>query len=113
MAVTITQGSDEFLIVVLDDLLDNVNDLASSSPFYTVYRDDIHGQVMINNLTAQANGMKLYCLVDTTSGSGLTTPTVPVNGWWAADTYQLYVKFTVAPEVPRIGPFTFQVTDSR
>jgi hypothetical protein len=96
---SITIGSVEQLIVDVDDTLNGISDLTSLSPRYDVY--DRNGAVKMNNQTAvvdSINKMRLLCLIDTTSG-----------GNWVADHYFLYVRFTAAPETPRVGPLEFKV----
>jgi hypothetical protein len=62
-----------------------------------VYRNE-DGQQVINNASANNTDMKVYALIDT------TTPSL-----WALGLYDMYVKLTVTPEVPRLGPFKFRV----
>jgi hypothetical protein len=118
MAVILTQGTVEYLIVTVTDLLGQVSDLTGSSPTFQVFRDKDDFEIM-TDVVATPQLMDLYCLVDTTQGSGLTTPEVPFAGWWSGKSssahggdYRLYVKCNIGAEIPRLGPFLFTVDDS-
>lgn len=91
MPVTLTRGTKENVEVQVTDQTGTVSDLATSSPHFDV--EDDTGTKIVNNAAATALGMVISCLCDTT-------------GW--SSTLQhlnLYVKFTVGPETPRLGPF--------
>jgi hypothetical protein len=97
--VTLPVGTKEYLMLDVDDLLDVLTTLNGTTPTF-----DVKDQAGAFKYTAQAAtnvGMRLYCLVDTALG-----------GAWAAGNYRLYVNFTTAPELPRLGPFTFVVDAS-
>jgi hypothetical protein len=115
----ITQGSKEFYIVSVSDALGILTDLSNAVPItFDVYTYDVVGVAAGNQLVTAQNAvldvadglpMSAYCLIDTTTGSGLTTPTVPVNGWWQTGDYHLFIKFLTGSEVPRKGPHLLTV----
>ena len=119
----ITQGSKEFFIVSVVDVLGSLTDLSSAVPVtFDVYAYQVTGVTpgssLVTNVTATldiAGGSQLdaYCLVDTSTGSGLTTPTVPVAGWWQLGDYHLFVKFVTGLETPRKGPHVFTVVQGQ
>lgn len=96
MAVTLTQGTIEYLIVEVTDELHTLADLTGTAPKFTVL--DTNGVIKVNEANGTPVGMKVYCLVDTTAG-----------GLWTGGNYRLYLRLTTAPEVPRLGPFAFTV----
>jgi len=99
MPVTLPQGTKEHLIVDVADLLTNLVTLDGTTPKFDV-KDD--ADVMkYTQQAATSVVMRMFCLIDTMSG-----------GAWTAGTYRLYIYFTTAPELPKLGPFTFVVDDS-
>jgi hypothetical protein len=99
MPVTLPQGTKEHLIVDVADLLTNLVTLDGTTPKFDVKND---ADVLKYTQQAATNQvMRLFCLIDTNSG-----------GIWAAGTYRLYVYFTTAPELPKLGPFSFIVDAS-
>jgi hypothetical protein len=99
MAATLPVGTKEYLIVDVDDLLNNLITLDGTNPRYDV--KDPSGNLKYNQAIATNQVMRLYCIIDTALG-----------GLWIAGSYRLYVNFTTAPELPRLGPFQFTVDDS-
>lgn len=93
----LTQGSIEFLVVDVEDQLENVNTLDGTSPTYTII-EEAGGAIKVNNQPANNDGMSVYGLADTTQ------PTL-----WEPGLYKMYVGFTIGPETPRLGPFKFRV----
>jgi len=91
MPVTLTRGTKENVEVQISDLSNTVTDLSASSPHFDVEQDD--GTMVVTNQSAVASGMIISCLCDTTSWSS------------SLQHLNLYVKFTVGSEVPRLGPF--------
>jgi hypothetical protein len=96
---SITIGSIEELIVDIDDSLDGVTDLTTTSPRYDV-KDKLGNFKMSNQVAVvdPVNKMRLHCLINTTLG-----------GNWVAGRYFLYPRFTAAPEAPNVGPLEFKV----
>lgn len=100
MPVTLPKGTKEYVVVEVVDALNNLVDLAATTPKYDVkYSDD---SLTITQATPIIQLMKLFCMID--------TRTTPAS--WPAGEYRVYVDFTAAPELPRIGPFSFTVSDA-
>lgn len=96
MAVSLPQGTKEYLVVNVTDALATLNTLAGTTPQYRILKPDNTEQLTWTAATDQV--MKLYCMVDTN-----------LPALWAAGTYKLYCRFTTAPELPVLGPFEFDV----
>jgi hypothetical protein len=95
MPVTLTRGTKENVEVQVTDLSNAITDLSGSSPHFDVI-DDTNAPIL-TNVAATAVGMLIACLIDTT---GFSSSLQHAN---------LYVKFTVGSEVPRLGPFDLYV----
>lgn len=119
----IVQGSKEYFIVKVTDALQELTDLSAATPItFDVYAYNVAGVAAgtplmsaINATLDLVNGddMSAYCLVDTSTGSGLSTPDVPVSGWWQTGDYHLFIKFLTGSEAPRKGPHLFSVVTGR
>lgn len=95
----IALGTKQDLLVQVTDVAGTVDDLAPLSPKYTVKDDS--GNFGYNDQVATAIDMTVYCLIDTTvDPAGAFT-------WVAGAHYLLWVRFTVATEIPFLGPFDF------
>jgi hypothetical protein len=115
----ITQGSKEFYIVSVSDALGVLTDLSNAVPItFDVYAYNAPplaaGFHIVNAVNAtldivDGDAMSAYCLIDTTQGSGVSAPTVPVTGWWPTGDYHLFIKFLTGSEVPRKGPHLITV----
>jgi hypothetical protein len=91
MPVTLTRGTKEKVEVLIQDNTNTVTDLSTASPHFDVIDDN--GTSIVSNASASAIGMIVECICDTT-------------GWSSSLQHaNLYVKFTIGPEVPRLGPF--------
>src|SRR5688500_10915117 len=99
MAAVLPAGTKEYLLVDVVDLLGNLATLDGTTPRYDV--KDSNGNLKYTQAVATNVVMRLYCMIDTLLG-----------GAWAAGNYRLYVNFTTAPELPRLGPYMFTVDDS-
>lgn len=96
MAVSLPQGTKEYVVVDVDDELNVVNNLATMSPEFKVLNPDpLDTDKLAWAAVSQINLMKLYCLIDTTG--------------WAGGTYRLFIRFTAAPEIPWLGPHEVEV----
>lgn len=94
--IRIPKGSKEFLVVDVEDKLNQLTDLTGTNPTYDVKLRDATSNILTAQTAAIGPGvMQLECLIDT--------------GTWVVGTYDLFVTFNNAPEVPRIGPFEFEV----
>jgi len=99
MAVNLPKGTKEYVVVEVTDELNNLVDLTSTTPKFDVKKED--NSLVITQATPVIQVMKLFCMIDTR-----TSP-----GTWPAGEYRVYVDFTTAPELPRIGPFPFTIND--
>jgi hypothetical protein len=99
MAATLPAGTKEYLIVDVTDILGNLVTLDGTNPKYDV--KDANGVLKYDQQVATNQVMRVFCMIDTLLG-----------GAWAAGNYRLYLNFTTAPELPRLGPFMFTVDDS-
>ena len=99
MAVNLPKGTKEYVVVEVEDALNNLLTLEGTTPKFDVKNEA--GTLVINQGTPVIQVMKLFCMIDTR-----TTP-----GSWPAGEYRVYVDFTTAPELPRIGPFPFTIND--
>ena len=96
MAITLQQGTKEYILVDVEDLLGNLTTLTGTNPRFTVL--DAADVAKYTDQAATNVNMKAYCLIDTMNG-----------GAWAGGTYRLWLKFDVSPEVPYIGPYEFDI----
>jgi hypothetical protein len=108
----LTQGTVEYLWVDVTDELGVLTDLSAASPRCDVVRMSDNVKLVTAHAADNIDGMRVYFLIDTTTGSGLVTPVVPVNGWWSGGEYKMYTTFSVGAEVPRLGPLNFRVDAS-
>lgn len=87
--IGITQGTKEIIPVTIVDKTNVTTDLSGASPkFWFQKPDDTY---VYNNVAATASGMRIDCLVDTSSGGP--------GGLLATGTYRLYVGWTNGSEV--------------
>lgn len=94
---TLVSGTKEYLVIKVDDRREQITDLSVLSPTFDVLDKD--DTVMLDHVSVDADGLKAYCLVDTTD-----TPDP-----WPSGTYRLYLRFDASPEEPLHGPFPFRV----
>lgn len=99
MPATLPAGTKEYLILDVTDALGQLATLDGTTPKYDV--KDVANAFKYTQATATNVVMRVYCMIDTMQG-----------GAWAAGEYRLYINFTTAPELPRLGPFTFTVDGS-
>jgi hypothetical protein len=105
MPVTLTQGTKEYLFVEIDDLLNVLTTLDGTTPKFDVKTGSSgSGTLKYDQQAATNTGMRVNCLVDTSAAHP--------GGLWAAGAYRLYIYFTTAPELPKLGPFAFDVSDA-
>lgn len=100
MATILTQGTKEYLVVDVTDQLGTLTSLTGTTITFDV-REVATQAMKYTSQAATFTSMRVYCLVDTTSG-----------GNWAGGEYELWIKITgtpVNPEAPRLGPFNFSV----
>lgn len=98
---TIVSGTKEYLLVTVGDRLEDVDDITSLNPTFSVYApDDTLKQTNVVASVDADNKLVAKCLVDTTAG-----------GNWASNIYRLYLKLTATPEIPLLGPIPFKVEE--
>jgi hypothetical protein len=102
MPVTLPQGTKEYLFLDVSDLLAQLLTLDGTTPKFDV--KDQGDVLKYTQANATNVGMRMYCLIDTSAAHP--------QGLWAAGNYRLYVNFTTAPELPRLGPYAFTVDAS-
>lgn len=91
---TLNKGTKEIASVLLTDRLDS-GAVISSADFKVALEDET---VVVVDWTPVANisGLRLDCLIDTSA--------------WVEGIYKLYVRPSVPPEQPIVGPFEFGVS---
>jgi hypothetical protein len=95
--VVITKGSIEFLPIRVQEALGNLQTLDGTGLSYDLYVDDEAETVVLTSQSAQNDGMIALPLINTTT--------------LAEGLYNVFIKFSSFPEVPRLGPFKFRVDD--
>jgi len=95
MPITIVDGSKEYIKVeVIDNSDTPITSLSGTTPLYDTTTTAF--AAVQTGATPAVSGMFLYCLIDGT-----------LSGYVAGDKYYLYPKFTLAPEIPKLGPIEF------
>lgn len=89
---TLNVGTIETLSVELTDRIGSITDLSIYAVDFQVLKEDETSQLAWTAVAAVV-GMRADCLLDTTG--------------WAEGTYKLYIRPTIGPERPIIGPFEF------
>jgi hypothetical protein len=102
MPVRLAKGTKEYIPVDVTDRTGAITNLASLTPTYDFLNDA--GTAIYSAASAVASSMRLSCLIDASSGgpSGLLP-----NGH-----YRLFVSFTSAPTIPRLGPIDVYISDT-
>lgn len=95
----LARGTKEYLPVDVVDNTGVTTSLASATPKYDVYSPS--DTLLVNQGTPSISNMRLSCLID--------SATVPGN--YPAGKYRLFVNFTVGSEIPRLGPFYFELVE--
>lgn len=94
---TLTKGTIEYVPIKVLNVLGNLDTLDGKGLVHDLYKDDeAETQIYLAQSTTN-DGMIALPLIDTT-----TLDEGP---------YNIFIRFTVAPEVPRLGPFTIRVDD--
>jgi hypothetical protein len=92
----LAKGTIENVEVTFIDNTGQTSDLAATGPSYDVVTDA--GAAVVTSVAATASGMTVHCRIDTT-----------ISGYVIGQHYNLYVKFNVGTESPRIGPYDLYV----
>ena len=100
MAILLTKGTKEYVPVTVVDALNSLSSL--NTPLYDVLYDN--NTTLYSGATGIASGLVMNCLVDISSGGP--------GGLIATGTrFRLFVMFTNAPEIVRLGPVILRVYD--
>jgi hypothetical protein len=94
---TIAPGSVEFFPIRIEDALGNITTLDGTGLSYDLYKGDEAESLVLANQSAQNDGMIALPLINTT---GLDE-----------GPYEVFIKFSSFPELPRLGPFRFRIDD--
>jgi hypothetical protein len=103
--VTLTKGTKEYVPIKVLNVLGSLTTLTGTGLVHDLYLDnEAETPVYLGQSTANDNMIALP-LIDTTITFG--APAVPLP----EGDYSIFIKFTVLPEVPRLGPFKFRLDD--
>jgi hypothetical protein len=97
---TLTLGTKEFYPIKLTDILNNLTTLDGLGLQFRMTKDDEAETEVVAWTSCLNDVMIALPLIDTTT--------------WDDDDegdYDIFLKFTIAPEIPVLGPFTFRVDD--
>lgn len=95
---SIVIGSKETLLVDLEDTLGNLTDLTGVGITYDVKDETGTDKISDADIVVQPSApMTARCLIDTSTGT------------WEAGHYFLYLKFSLDPDAPILGPLEFKV----
>lgn len=97
--VTLTLGTKEFLPIKVADALNGLTTLDGLGLAHDLYKADEAETLIYANQSTLNDGMVALPLIDTS-----------VQDFEEGE-YNCFIKFTNAPEIPRLGPFTFRVDD--
>lgn len=92
----INLGSKEIISCLLSDRLQNITVIPSAD--FKVVTEDEATTVVNWSVVENIAGMRVDSLIDTTVGT------------WAEGVYKLYVRASIPPEAPIVGPFEFGVS---
>lgn len=91
---TLNVGTKEIVSVYLTDRLGTITDIASAE--FKIMTEDETDTVVDWATVENIAGLRVDCLVDTTG--------------WTEGTYKLYVRPSIPPENPIVGPWEFGVS---
>lgn len=93
----VNKNSVEMLPVLVSDRLGGISTLDSYTKQFRI--TDVEENELVTWTTCTNDGMTALPLIDTT-------------GSWAVDggTFKLYIKITITPEIPILGPIEFEVS---
>lgn len=98
--VTLTLGTKEFVPIKVTDVLENLSTLDGLGLEFKLLKDDEAETQVVGWTSSLNDGMIALPLIDTTT--------------WDDDDegdYCTFLRFTLLPEVPILGPFKFRVDD--
>jgi hypothetical protein len=93
--LTLNKGTIELLPVDITDKLGTITDLASYDVDYRVTDESEITDIIAWTPVNSKDLMRVFPLIDTTVGV------------WPEGTYKLYVRPTIPPEAPILGPMEF------
>jgi hypothetical protein len=93
--LTLNKGTIELLPVDITDKLGTITDLASYDVDYRIISEDETDTIIDWTPVNSKSLMRVFPLIDTTIGN------------WPEGTYKLYVRPTIPPEAPILGPMEF------
>lgn len=92
--MNINKGSIETFIIDVADTTLNMTELPVGTTYDVVNTDD---EAIVTNQGATVLGLRAFCLIDASLSA------------FVRGDYDLFLKFSVPPEVPRLGPYRFRV----
>jgi hypothetical protein len=101
-SVRLTAGTKEIVPVDVTDSTGVTTDLSAATPLYTVLNDAEVAKY--TDASTTASGMRIKPMIDTSS--------THAGGAWAVGHYRLFVKFTVATEIVKLGPIDLYVVST-
>lgn len=93
---TLNVGTKEVRSIELTDRLGTLTTLDTINVEQKIVTEDEQDTKQDWATVFQTVGMRVDCLIDTTTSGG-----------WAEGTYKLYIRVNVPPELPVLGPFEF------
>jgi len=94
--IELAKGTIEKLVVDVTDRLENLTTLDDKSPKFDI-RPQFAETYIVTNASADSDGMRAECLVDTSDED------------FVPGVYELYLHWDAFPEFPREGPLHFKV----
>lgn len=104
--VTLTKGTKEYVPIKVMNVLGTLSTLDGTGLIFDLYMADEAETVVLTGQSCANDGMIALPLIDTNIQGGLPLADLIPEG-----DYNIFIKFTVLPEVPRLGPFPIRVDD--
>jgi hypothetical protein len=106
--VTLTKGTKEYVPIKVTQVVGNppLTSLTGLGLVFDLNKDDEAETVILTGVAAINDGMIALPLIDTNITGGM-----PVADLIPEGDYNIFIKFTLAPEIPRLGPFKIRVDD--
>lgn len=104
--VTLTKGTKEYVPIKVTNVLGTLTTLTGTGLTFDTFRDD-EAETPVQTAQSCANdSMIALPLIDTNIQAGM-----PLVDIYPEGDYNIFIKFTTLPEVPRLGPFKIRVDD--
>src|SRR5574337_445167 len=97
--VTLTLGTKEFFPIKITDALDGITTLNGLGLAFDLFKNDEAENAIVTHVCCTNQGMIALPLIDNT--------TVGISEGY----YIVFLKFTLSPKIPRLGPFKLRVDD--